>query len=146
MAVRVKLKIKALKGETSRELLSSVLVNSAFESDTPEIILPLALASSLGLYPKLPEGTTVERYEVAGGGSLDSYLIRDGVEVQVVTEDRVSDPTIINCAIISGEKEVLMSDKLISKCAIVIKDAGEGIWYFGDESIKRRSEPPQYWE
>ena len=88
MAVRVRLKIRTCKGEIGREAISSGLVNSGFESDIPEIILPLGLASNLGLYPKLPVGTSIERYEVAGGGRLDSYSVKDGVEVQVLTNDK----------------------------------------------------------
>jgi len=145
MAVRVKLKIRTRKGEVGRESISSGLVNSGFESDVPEIILPLALASNLGLYPKLPAGTSIEKYEVAGGGRLDSYSVKDGVEVQVLTDDKVSNPVVTTCIIMAGEKEVLIGDKLISKFAIVIEDAGEGIWHFRGESNRRKSEPPQYW-
>ncbi len=47
MAVRVKLKIKALK--TGREALTSALVNSGFEAETPQLLIPRRLALELGL-------------------------------------------------------------------------------------------------
>lgn len=45
MAVRVRLRI----GSGNREALFSALVNSGFEADEPQLILPYRLAEVLGL-------------------------------------------------------------------------------------------------
>ena len=47
--------------------------------------------------------------------------------------------------IIEGEREVLMSDKLISSLGIVIEDAGKGLWRFKGENKIRKSSPRKIW-
>ena len=42
MAVRVRLRIR----KTKREILTTALVNTGFESDEPQLIIPLRLAAT----------------------------------------------------------------------------------------------------
>jgi len=64
VAVRVKLKIKSLK--THREIVTSALVNSGYEADTPQLLLPRRLAAELGLWPP-PDDAQLVEFETAGG-------------------------------------------------------------------------------
>ena len=68
MAVRVRLRIKAVKGvRAGKAVETTALVNTGFETDSPELLVPLRLSEALGFWPELPEGTKVEVYETAGG-------------------------------------------------------------------------------
>ena len=49
VAIRVKLRIKSLR--SNREVISSALVNSGFEAETPQLLIPRKLAVELGLWP-----------------------------------------------------------------------------------------------
>jgi len=129
MVVRVKLKIKSKRGE----VIIKALINSGYESEEPEILVPVNIARNLGLYPKLPTGASVEVYKVAGGGKERFISIKKAVNVQIVTEDRSSEEVPCNLIISEKEEEILVSDKLSSKLGIVLLDIGEGLWCFRDE-------------
>ncbi|MGC8933298.1 MAG: hypothetical protein ACP5KE_05880 [Candidatus Methanodesulfokora sp.] len=49
LATRVRLRIRA--GE--REIRTSALVNTGFETEKPQLLIPLRLARELGLWPPL---------------------------------------------------------------------------------------------
>ena len=49
MAVRVKLRIKSLR--SNKEVISLALVNSGFEAETPQLLIPRRLAIESGLWP-----------------------------------------------------------------------------------------------
>lgn len=63
MVVRVKVKLKSIKGE----VITAALANSAFETEEPEVVLPIGVAERLGIYPRLPDGSEVEEYKGIGG-------------------------------------------------------------------------------
>lgn len=68
---RVKLRLKTLKGESGKKSIeASALLNAAYESIEPEIIIPTSLAESIGLWPRLPKGTTIETYKLVGNREL----------------------------------------------------------------------------
>lgn len=142
MAVNLKISIKVRTSE--KKIVGIALANAGFRSDAPEIIIPPIIAEKLGIMEKLIENGIIEQYEIAGGEYFSCYSLKNGVEIQVITEDRTAPPVIANCTMMRHEKEIIMSDKLISACKIVIEDAGEGIWRFRDENILRKSELPQY--
>ena len=48
MAVRVRVKI--MVPDTDKEITSTALLNSGFETEAPQIILPVAVAERLGLH------------------------------------------------------------------------------------------------
>ena len=57
MAVRVRLEIKSRCTERTLEVV--VLLNSGFETETPQLLVPIAVAEKLGLWPSLPEDYSV---------------------------------------------------------------------------------------
>lgn len=139
------MKLKLVVEKTSRDIEVSALVNSGFETDRPQLLIPLRLAEHLGLWPELPAGTHIETYETAGGLTR-LYVVPDVLEVSVRVEETT--PGVCCDALISDiEHEVLISDKLGGALEIAIMDLAEGSWRFrSDPSDKvRKSEPPQYW-
>jgi hypothetical protein len=138
--------LKTLKGESGKKSIeASALLNAAYESIEPEIIIPTSLAESIGLWPRLPKGTTIETYKLVGNRELQTHSIRRCMEIQVITPDTISKPVKATVTIIDGEREVLLSDAAISALQIVIEDPKVGIWSFKNEKKSRISEKPQYW-
>ncbi|MCE4613739.1 MAG: retroviral-like aspartic protease family protein [Desulfurococcales archaeon] len=140
MAVRVRLRIKSL--ETGRSVETPALVNSGFEAESPQVLLPQSLARRLGLWPPPPDARLVE--VGTAGGPVRNYMVPGAVEVSVVTPDRVRGPVRSDVMISNLEYEVLISDQLGSALGIVILDL-RGKWRFSDEGVVRETEGPQYW-
>jgi len=63
MGVRVRVRVKYRN--SSLDLVA--LVNTAYETDIPELLVPVSVAERLGLWPKLPEDAIVETYKTASG-------------------------------------------------------------------------------
>ncbi len=139
MAVRVKLRIISRQGG---EVLTSALVNSGFEAETPQLLIPRTLASKLGIWPPPPEAHLVE--VGTAGGPVRNYLIPKALKVYVETGDRRVGPVECDAMISLLEHEVLISDMLGGELGIVILDL-RGKWRFNDEDKTRPTEPPQYW-
>ena len=141
MVVRVKLRIKSRYGGASEE--TSALVNSGYEAESSQLLIPRVLAAKLGLWPPPPEAELIE--VGTAGGPTRVYLVRRAAEVWVITSNRVVGPVGADIVISSVEQEVLISDKLGGDLGIVILDL-RGKWRFSDEEdVVRSTEPPQYW-
>lgn len=143
MAVRVRLRIRSrLSGS---EKLVSALVNSGFETATPQLLIPVALARELSLYPPPPEASVVE--VGTAGGPVRVFLVRNALNTWVVADDREVGPRESDVLISSAEEEVLINDKLIDELGIVILAAGSGKWRFVDDPPDkvRITEKPQRW-
>ena len=143
MGVRIKLKISSLKDSSSSEV--NVLLNSGFETEKPEMVVPAQVAKELGFWPILPGNAVAETYEAAGGSELIMHYIPDAVEILAVTEDKASKP--VKCALVISEteREVLLSDRTIDELDIIIESPGRGLWRFRDDVKTRNSVAPQYW-
>ena len=140
MAIRIRLRIRSLLD--SGEVTTSALVNSGFEAETPQLLIPRSLAAKLGLWPPPPEARLIE--VGTAGGPVRNYLIPSALEVHVMTGDRVVGPVKCDAMISSTEYEVLISDVLGSELGIVILDL-RGKWRFNDEDVIRYSEKPEHW-
>lgn len=140
MAVRIKLRVKCLK--SSKEVVTSALVNSGFEAETPQLLIPRKLALKLNLWPPPEEAYLIE--VGTAGGPVRNYLLPEAAEVTIETSDRKVGPVKCDVMISNLEYEVLISDKLGSKLGIVILDLG-GKWRFPDEDKIRETEAPRYW-
>ena len=134
MGVRVKVRVR-YQGASS-DLVA--LVNTGYETDIPEILVPMSAAEKLGLLPRLPEGTIIETYKTASGlmrvyrvgGACVSLLIGGVEEKSVETYIVISEYT----------DESLISDQLASEFGIVIEDPAKGLWKLKGESLIRGSE------
>ena len=141
-SARIKLKVSVPEiGSSFR--VNSVL-NAGFETEVPEMLAPARVAELLGFWPRLPEETVVKEFETPVG-IAKMYYLADAIQVQAITEDRISKN--IKCALVISEleREVLLSDMAISELEIVIEDAGRGLWRFKEETKIRNSVEPQYW-
>lgn len=115
---------------SGREVVVRAVVNSAYESSRPEILLPLSVVEELGL--SRDEGVVVEKV-LADGSRRRFVKVCDAVEVSVVTGDRVVGPVVADVLISERGRRVLISDSLASMLGIVLLDLREGLWCFRDE-------------
>lgn len=138
MAIRLKLRIKSLRG-SSEDIIA--LVNSGYEARRPELLIPAELAKRLNLYPVLPAGSEVIEYILADGSRTRLIRVNNAIEVQVITSDRISNPVRCDVVIAENADEALISDKLADALRIVAIAIGEGLWCFRDElgKVIRRS-------
>ena len=144
MVVRVRVRIKPLKAPKG-PVETVGIANAGFSSVVPEAFVPLRLAEKMGLWPALPEGTSVGTYGVAAGKEVQAHRIREAVEVQVLTKEKTSDPVKTTVAIVEGEREFILSDKALDELGIELLRPGAGIWRFRGEEKLRKSEKPKYW-
>ena len=84
MAVRVRLRVRSLRA--SKEVVTSALVNSGFEAETPQLLIPRKLAIELGLWPPPNDAYLIE--VGTAGGPVRNYLVPNAAEVSVETNDR----------------------------------------------------------
>ena len=84
MGVRVRVRIKY--GDAALDLVA--LVNTGYETDVPEILVPVSVAEKLE-HPRLLDGTIVETYKTAAGlmkayrvGGASTALLIEGVEAR----------------------------------------------------------------
>ena len=140
MGVRVRLRLRV----GSRIAETSALINSGFESEEPEIVLPPALAEALGLEPS----TEVSSYSVAGGGLASAFRGRELVNVELALGDVEAGGVDAVASIMPGENEVIVSDRLAHELGIVIIDPYTGEWCLRQElGVRiRSSAKPEYWE
>lgn len=132
MAIRIRVRLRGERGEVE----AAALVNSGFETDTPDIVAPLALARRLGLWP-MAKGELVELE--TGGGEAIAFMVRDAVTLESV--DRPDKAVRVNVIITGHVREVLISDYVAGELGIVALDFRRGLWRFSDEDVVRRSEP-----
>jgi len=130
LVVRVRLRIRGRTGHVELP----ALVNSGFEADGPQLILPIEVAQELGL---LEEARMLEAFEVAGGGRALGYRITRPVEVELVLDDREPVRAEALATAMPGETEAVISDFLSSELGIVILDARRGLWCLRDELGRR---------
>ena len=127
-----------------RQLETAALANSGYESETPQLLVPVEAARRLGLWP--PRGADETVYETAGG-PLRVWVYPSAARVAVVEEGAESPEVVADVVVSPLADEVLMSDALMSELGIAIEDPKRGLWRFRWEPVTRlrRSQPPTYW-
>ena len=124
MAVRLKLRLR--KGRVTKEF--SALVNSGYEAETPQLLIPMGLAKEMALWPPPPEST--ETFFNTAGGPLKVWVLQKAAKVSVVAEDTQPKEVEIDLVISSMADEPLISDKLAGALEIALEDIAEGLWRF----------------
>lgn len=84
MAIRIRVSVKTRR-EPVREVATVALVNSGFEADTPQILVPFKLAKELDIYGRLLEAR-VESYGTPAG-PVRMYVLPSSLEVWVAELD-----------------------------------------------------------
>ena len=128
MVISINVKLESRR--SGKEILVKAIVNSAYESTKPEILLPLDIANTLEL--QLNESIEVTKI-LADGSRVSFRKIESAINVYVVTEDRIVGPVVTDVVISSRGRRVLVSDALASALGIVLIDLKEGLWCFKDE-------------
>ena len=136
MGIRIPLEIR----RNNTIVQTSALANSGYESEEPEVHIPITLAKKLGFSL---EALRSERY-YAIGIEVPTYVL-GYVYVRVFTSDRVSDWVRARAVTVPNEYEVIISDALIEALGIELVMPRTGLWRFRGESITRKSIEPQYW-
>jgi len=138
MPVRVKIRIKSLKGlKISKAIESSALLNTGYTGSSPEIIVPVRLAEEMGLWP--PSIDAVESTYDTAGGPARFYAIKDAITLQIIEDDAASKELTTDVAISPMEREALLSDVVIGELEVAIMNAHKGYWRFNfDPSNKTR--------
>jgi len=145
VAIRIRVGIRT-RYEPIREVSVVALVNSGFEADTPQILIPVKLAKELDLYNRILEAR-IESYGTVAG-PIRMYVLPASVEVWVDEEDLKSPPKVVCDVLISDtEFEVLISDYLAGELGIIAEDFKQGLWRLRNDPKEklRQSYPPQRW-
>lgn len=146
MVVRVKVRVRPLKGKSSGTIETSALANAGYESIAPEVVIPARLARRLGFLPKLPKDARKETY-VSVMGTATMQFIPDALKVTVSTSDREAGPVTGGVLISKEEREVLLSDRMIEELKLLLYRPGAGLWKFTDDKpeVMRESTQAQEW-
>ena len=134
MGVRVRVEIRA----GDRRVITSALLNSGYEAEEPEVLLPPPLAEELHLTP-----VGSEDYRAVGAQVRTRVL--GYVELRVIASDRQSGWVRARAVSVEGEQEVLLSDKLIDALEVEPVRPGRGLWRFSGEEGLRASVEPELW-
>ena len=131
-----------LKGKIDKVVVA--LINSGYEADTPQLIVPVSIAKELSLWPPPPDAREMT-FETAGG-PLRVWLIPRAVKAQVVAEDACSREVSTDIAISPLAEEPLISDVLAGELELAVEDFARGYWRFRWEPIEktRQSEKPYF--
>ena len=139
MAVRVKLVV----AHGAKRVETVALVNSGFETDTAQLLLPAAAAERLGLWP--PTHAQERTYDTAGGPTK-VWAYPEILEVKISTEEASSKEVKADLVVSPIEDEALISDILAGELEIVVEDFGKGLWRLRKEKETRESERPKVWK
>jgi len=126
VACRVKVTIK--RGGKTLEALA--LVNSGFETDTPDIAIPVNVAKELGLWPPASAVSTILD---TGGGEVTNPYYTDAASLELVLSDRESRSVRVNIIVNPHIDEVVISDYVASELGIVLLDIKQGLWRLSDD-------------
>jgi len=130
MAVRVRLRLS--RGD--RVVEAPALVNSGYEADSPQLMVPIEVARSLGLWP--PLSAREEVFETAGG-PLKVWVLRRSATAQVVAGDAASRAVEVDVVASPLADEPLISDVLAGELEIAVEDFAKGLWRFRWEPVER---------
>ena len=126
MGIRVKIRILAGRASAT----TSALLNSGFESDAPDLCVPLKLAKALGLWP--PPAFISEEVDTAGG-TTSIYVLDVESRVQLLVGEEVRRDIPCNLLVDPHIDEALLCDYLIDELGIVPLSFRKGTWRHVDD-------------
>ncbi len=133
MAARVK--IRLLRDDNT--ITTSALLNSGFETYSPDIVVPLEVAKRLGLWP-LIQGKIVSLE--TGGGDIGVPYVEESVVLELYLGDREPKRVRVNVIIDPHVREVTISDYVASALGIILLDFKLGMWRLVDDKPDVRRE------
>jgi hypothetical protein len=111
MAVRVRLRVK--RGEKAREVVA--LVNSGYEADTPQLMIPAGVAGNWGLWPS-PDAK--EDFFDTAGGPVRVWIVRSAARIKAIAEDAESGPV---------EADIVISQLIASLLSAIFWQASSAL-------------------
>jgi len=124
LAVRLKLRLK--RGSLVKEALA--LVNSGYEAETPQLLIPVKLARELRIWP--PPSDATETVFGTAGGPLRVWIVPQAAEASVVADDAEPRWVLVDLVVSHMADEPLISDKLADELGIAVESFGRGLWRF----------------
>ena len=104
------------------------LINSGYEADSPQLIVPIQLAKQLDLWP--PPLSAREQIFDTARGPLKVWLLPRAAKAKVVASDAESKEVTIDIAISPLVDEPLISDILAGELELAVEDFAKGYWRF----------------
>lgn len=98
-------------------LEATALINTGFETERSQLLLPVKAAEKLDLWPNLPPEARVEIYDTAGG-PMRVYLMPQKAKATVLTEDRESREVLSDIVVSHTEVQILIGDKLAARAFV----------------------------
>ena len=126
MACRVKVRIE----RGNRDVETVALVNSGFETDSPDIAIPISTAKELGLWPPSSASSTI--LDTGGGEVTNPYYV-DAANLKLILGDREVESIRVNVIVNPHIDEVVISDYVASELGIVLLDIRRGLWRLSDD-------------
>ncbi|RLF19411.1 MAG: hypothetical protein DRZ82_05920 [Thermoprotei archaeon] len=126
MVCRVRVRIRV----GDRVVEGSALLNSGFESDEPDIVIPMDLARLLDLWP--PRSTATAILDTGGGETVNPYY-RACAELELVLGDREPKKVKVNVIVNPYVDEVVISDYVASEFGVILLDFKKGLWRLKDD-------------
>jgi hypothetical protein len=135
VACRVKVRLKV----GGRVFEGAAILNSGFETDSPDIAIPVHVARELGLWP--PTTRTLAALETGGGDVLLPYY-ESCATLELVLPDREPKAVRVNVIVDPHIDEVAISDYVASELGVMLIDFKKGLWRLADDPPEtvRRSE------
>ncbi len=122
----VRLRLRICKNQACVE--STAVVNSGYEADTPQLMVPISIAKGLKQWPPPPEAKEL-MFDTAGG-PLRVWVVPKAIRVKVLVNDMDTKEVEADLVISPLADECLISDLLIDELGIAIESAGKGLWRF----------------
>lgn len=138
LGVRIRLKHNEKSVETS------ALVNSGFETDAPDIVIPVEVAKRLNLWPPKEVSFAI----VDTGGEISTPYYESIVELELILPDKKTKKEIVNVIINPHIHEVLLSDYVSSILGIILLNIKKGLWRLSDDpidTIRKSTELEEWW-
>ena len=130
MGCRVKVRLKS----EDRVVETVALLNSGFETDAPDIVIPVELAKRLNLWPPKDRTSTILD---TGGGEISVPYRELPIELELLLNDRENKKVLVNVIVNPYIHEVLISDYVTSLLRIILLDFKRGLWRLNDDPRDR---------
>ena len=139
----MKLRVKVT--ESGRQLETSAMVNTGFETGRLQLLIPKRAAEKLGIWPPPTEAEAIVLGTAGGPSRL--YQLKDSLRVSLLLEEGEGREIICDALISDIEEEFLINDKLGEELGIVIERMGSGEWRLATDPTdrRRRSAKPELW-
>jgi len=110
------------------------LLNSGFETDAPDIAVPVEVAEELGLWP--PQSSLTAVLETGGGDVVSPYYVACA-DLELILGDREPKRVRVNIIVNPHIDEVAISDYIASELGVILLDFKKGMWRLKDDPIDK---------